>query len=92
MENQNKQNKELLYSFIFFMTAVMWFFFNPLAEIRNLIELSPNAVEIKYKLFNLGIFPIFFHVSEVMMAGSLLFLFCGLYLAIKATGRFSKRA
>ena len=84
MENQNKWNKELFYSLIFFVTAIMWFFFNPFAEIRDFIDSLPNALDIKSKLFDLGIFPIFYNVVNIMKVGFYFFLLCSIYAGIKS--------
>src|SRR3989338_2049687 len=84
MNNQNKWNKELFYSLIFFVAAIMWFFFNPFAEIRDFIDSLPNALDIKSKLFNLGIFPIFYNVVNIMKVGFYFFLLCSIYTGIKS--------
>ena len=85
MENQNKwNNKELFYSLIFFVAAIMWFFFNPFAEIRDFIDSLPNALDIKYKLFDLGLFPIFYNVANIAIFGSIFFLLCFMYSSTRA--------
>ena len=82
MNNQNKWNKELLYSIIFLIGAHIWFFFNPLDQIINLIESSPNELNIKYKLLDLGIFPILYNSANIAIIGLFLFLLCSIYAGV----------
>lgn len=86
---KNKWNQELLYSIIFFVVAHIWFFLNPLDQIIDLIESSPNALAIKYKLFDLGIFPIFYNTANIAVAGFIFFLFCSIYAGISSLRKAS---
>ena len=82
MNNKYEWNKELLYMTIFFIAAWTWFFWNPFGEIRDLIELSPNALDIKYKLLDLKIFYVFYNVANIAIAGSMIFLLSSMYTGI----------
>jgi len=84
MLNRNKKNKELLYSIIFFIAAIMWFYLNLLDQIRNKINLSSDSLSIKYKLLDWHVYSLFSHVSEVAIVGSVIFLLCSAYLGIKS--------
>ena len=79
MKTQGKWNKELIYAITFLIAAIMWYFLNPVGIARNLIELSPNALNIKYTLFDLGLFPILYHVLDISIIGLLFFLLCSTY-------------
>src|SRR3989339_592920 len=82
--NNQKWNKELFYSIIFFVVAFTWFFYNPFSLLRDFIDSLPNALDIKSKLFNLGIFPIFYNVVNIMKVGFYFFLLCSIYAGIKS--------
>lgn len=89
MRSQTKWNKELLYSIIFFVVAIMFFFLNPLDQIRDLIEMSPNELSIKYTLLGWGIYPIFSNVANIAIFGSIFFLLCSVYIGIKSVKKAS---
>ena len=80
--NNQEWSKELLYSFIFFITAIIWFFFNPLSQMRDIVDSLPSALDIKDKLLDWGIFPIFYHVSSIATVGLFFFLLCSIYAGI----------
>ncbi len=82
MNYQNKWNRELLYSFIFFVTSRIWFFWNPFSEMRDILELSTNSLGIKNQLNNLGLYPIFYNVTIIMSIGAIFFLLCSIYAGI----------
>lgn len=87
MENNikiSKWNKELGYSVFFFITAIMWYFVNPIGEIRDLIETLPHTSSIYDKLFNLGIYPLFYSVSLIMDIGFFLFILLSIYIGVKS--------
>jgi len=77
----------MLYATIFFVAAVIFFFLNPLDQIRDLIDLSPDELSIKYWLFNWGLFPIFYNVANIAIVGSVIFLLCSVYLGTKLMRR-----
>ena len=82
MNNQNKWNKELLYSITFLIAGILWYWFNPVDIIRNLIDLSPNALDIRYRLLDWGVYPILYHVLAISIIGLFFFLLCSIYVGI----------
>ncbi|OGI65166.1 hypothetical protein A3A95_04095 [Candidatus Nomurabacteria bacterium RIFCSPLOWO2_01_FULL_39_18] len=70
MENQNKWNKELLYSVIFLVAAFLWFTFNPFSQIRDLTN---------------GIYSVLSVMAVGFYVFTLLSLYCGLKAARRAT-------
>ena len=87
MNLKTKRSKELLYVIIFLVAAIAWFYFNPLDLIRDLIELSPNELSIKYTLLSLGMYPIFSNVANIAVYGSIFFLLCFMYSSTRAIRR-----
>lgn len=91
MTAQNKRsNKELVYVLIFLVAAITWFYFNPVDIIRDFIDLSPNELAIKQKIFTLGLFPIFYNVVNIMIFGSMFFLLCSVYAGIHSLKKASR--
>ena len=83
MNLHSKWHKEsLYYSMIFFVAAILWYFWNPVGMVRDLVDSLPNALDIKYILFDLGIFPIFYHVFAISIIGLLFFLSCSIFTGI----------
>ena len=80
MKNITKWNKELFYGITFFVSAIMWSFLNPVGIVRDLIDLSPNALDIRYQLIDWGVDPIFYHILDISMIGLLFFLLCSIYV------------
>ncbi|MEN9582376.1 MAG: hypothetical protein RL641_330 [Candidatus Parcubacteria bacterium] len=85
MNKNNKWNRELLYSTIFFAVAIIWFFWNPFVGTQKLISLS--SVEMKQKLFDLGVYQLFYHVARIATIGSLFFLLCSIYFSLRSLSK-----
>ncbi len=78
-----EENKEFFYSVLFFITAIVISRMSILGSIGDLIDFSPNAEIIKHKLFDLGVFPIFYHVFTINTVAVFIFLFLSIYIGIK---------
>ena len=83
MINQTKwNNKELLYGITFLVAGVLWFFLNPVGEVADFIDSLPNALDIKYKLLDFGILPIFYHTYYISVIGLFFFTACSIFAGI----------
>lgn len=84
MKNKTNWNKELLYSFIFFTTAILVLFLDPLNEIEKFLFALPNATEIKIRLLTSGLYPSFNMITDSMILLFLFFLICSIYAGVKS--------
>lgn len=78
MENQNKWNKELLYSAIFLCSGIIMFLLQPFLTIKEFFNMLP--VNILRILVNFGIYSIFSTASWVVLC--LFFFLCSIYLGV----------
>lgn len=78
MENQNKWNKELLYSAIFLVAGCAIFVLHPFSTIKEFLNMLP--LNILNMLVNLGAISIFSTASWVVLC--LFFFLCSIYSGI----------
>ena len=78
MNNQNKWNKELLYSAVFCIAGIIIFLLHPFLIIKETFSVLPaNVLKI---LFNLGIYSFFSTATWLVIF--LFFFLCSIYLGI----------
>jgi len=85
MDNQNnKWNKELLYSAIFFIAGWVTYLLVPLYQMEELIYSSLGVVNVQYFLLIRGLLPAFGMLTSIMLPIPFLFFLCSLYTGIKS--------
>lgn len=84
MNSKTNWNKELLYSVIFFISAILILFLDPLNEMEKFLFALPNSTEIKIRLLTSGLYPSFNMITDSMIILFLFFLVCSIYAGVKS--------
>jgi len=90
MGNQNKWNVELLYSIIFFVSAEVVLYLDPLYQILDYLFSSPNALGIRDKFMLLGVDSPFTMTWRLTLLIHFFLLLCSVYIGIQSMRKTPK--